>query len=147
MCRLARAYWVVPFERTHNQLKISQTQLGSCSTTQTATPEMASESIVSVTATPTSNISTIYPVGRRSHSYSLDCHRLRSRIPKHKYSASLDFLFSLWFAAISTVKAWKSQDKWPRPTILMGSFDRFQRTNSSVQQAGHLGLRRLMLDR
>jgi len=38
-----------------------------------ASPAKASGRIISVTATPPSNITTIYTVDRCSHSYSLDC--------------------------------------------------------------------------
>ena len=44
-----------------------------CSTKQTGPQEMDSLSILSATATPTNNVSTIYAVGKLLDAYSLEC--------------------------------------------------------------------------
>ena len=103
MSRLATAYWVVPFERTHNQLKTYPVDVSN------SAGKLLND------ANSHSRDGQWEHSFRHSNSYEQYFHNLpgrqtqpfllfglplvRSRIPKHAYSALLDFSFSLWFAA------------------------------------------------
>ena len=103
---------------------------------QTVTPEKASGNVISITATPTSNITTINMEDGHSHSYSLDGHHLRSRVS--------NILCVATFRSLSDSQPYPPQRPGQVATphyILMRSIKCFQRTH----QAGHLGLWHLML--